>query len=141
MRKLLFIIVLFFSSSVFGVTYYCYEEDKVGFDRDKKNEKENFDLLNYTFDIDFENKKVTTLEKKHKYLGFNDIVDTKCEVYKEDEIYCINVIGSAFSFNKQTLRFKLANIINTQKNRDDDIISYGNCSTTPRQELAFFKAD
>ncbi len=141
MRKLLFIIVLFFSSSVFGVTYYCYEEDKAGFDRDKKNEKGNFDLLNYTFDIDFENKKVTTLEKKHKYLGFNDIVDTKCEVYKEDEIYCINVIGSAFSFNKQTLRFKLANIINTQKNSDDDIISYGNCSTTPRQELAFFKAD
>ena len=137
MQKLFLIFVFCFSTSVFAEVFYCYEEDSIGFDKDKNSTKEEFILENFTFDIDFENETVFSLSEQHKYLGFVETVDTECSVYKNEEMYCINVIGTAFSFNKNTLKFKIAKIINSKKDSDDDSISYGVCSLVPRQEFAY----
>ena len=136
MRKLFLIFVFCFSTSVFAEVFYCYEEDSIGFDKDKNSTKEEFILENFTFDIDFENETVFSLSEQHKYLGFVETVDTECSVYKNEEMYCINVIGTAFSFNKNTLKFKIAKIFNSKKDSDDDSISYGVCSLIPKKEFA-----
>jgi hypothetical protein len=41
-RKLLFIIVLFFSTSVFAEVFYCYEEGSIGFDKDQNKTQSGF---------------------------------------------------------------------------------------------------
>ena len=121
---------------MFAEVFYCYEEESIGFDKDQNSTKEDFTLENFTFDIDFENETVLSVSEQHKYLGFVEAVDTECTVYKDEEMYCINVIGTAFSFNKNTLKFKIAKIFNSKKDTDDDSISYGVCSLVPRQEFA-----
>ena len=136
MSKLIFVILIIFSTSLFAEVFYCYEEDSIGFDKDQNSTKEEFTLENFTFDIDFENETVLSLSDQHKYLGFVEAVSTECTVYENEEMYCINVIGTAFSFNKNTLKFKIAKIFNSKKDSDDDSISYGVCSLVPRQEFA-----
>ena len=136
MPKLFLIFLFCFSTSVFAEVFYCYEEDSIGFDKDQNKTKEEFTLENFTFDIDFENETVLSLSDQHKYLGFIESVSTECTVYENEEMYCINVIGTAFSFNKNTLKFKIAKIFNSKKDSDDDSISYGVCSLVPRQEFA-----
>ena len=137
MRKLFLICVLCLSTSVFAEVFYCYEEDSIGYDKDHNSTKEEFNLENFTFEIDFENETVLSVSEQHKYLGFVEAVDTECTVYKDEEMYCINVIGTAFSFNKNTLKFKIAKIFNSKKDSDDDSISFGVCSLIPKQEFAY----
>ena len=138
MQKLFLIVLFCLSTSVFAEVFYCYEENSIGFDKDQNSTKEKFTLENFTFDIDFKNETMISLSEQHKYLGFVKAVGTECIVYENEEMYCINVIGTAFSFNKNTLIFKIAKILNSKKNIDDDSISYGMCSLVPRQEFASY---
>ena len=92
MRKLFLICVLCLSTSVFAEVFYCYEEDSIGYDKDQNDTKEEFNLENFTFDIDFENETVLSVSEQHKYLGFVEAVDTECTVYKDEEFFDLFIL-------------------------------------------------
>ena len=119
--------VLFFSSLVFAETYYCMQDDNIGYDKSESSKTQKFNLRQFTIDIDFKNKKVLT-DDDERYLGYASFVPTECITYGEHEIYCMNIAGVAFSFNENTKQFKMAKILNTDKNTDDETLGYGKCS-------------
>ena len=126
MKTILTIFVLFFSSFVYAEIYYCIEDDRVGFNKDNNNQVTEFILQKFKIRIDIKNKTVVT-EEDSENIYFGSSAKTECVTYLESEIYCINDLGDAFTFNKNTNNFKVAQMINTDKDRDDPSISQGSC--------------
>ena len=126
MKIFLTFFVLFFSSFVYAEVYYCVEDDRVGFNKDNNNQVTEFQLQKFAIAIDIKNKTVLTDEDSEN-IYFGSAANTECITYLESEIYCINDIGDAFTFNKNTNNFKVAQMINTDNDIDDPSISQGSC--------------
>ena len=126
MKILLTLFVLFFSFALSAEVYFCVEEDRVGFNKDNNNQVTEFILQKFKIRIDVKNKTVVT-EEDSENIYFGSSANTECVTYLESEIYCINDLGDAFTFNKNTNNFKVAQMINTDKDRDDPSISQGSC--------------
>jgi hypothetical protein len=103
------------------------QDDNIGYDKSESSKTQKFNLRQFTIDIDIKNKKVLT-DDDERYLGYASFVPIECVTYGEYEIYCMNIAGVAFSFNENTKQFKMAKILNTDKNTDDETLSYGKCS-------------
>ncbi len=127
MKILVTSFVLLFSLSLYAEIYYCIEDDRVGFNKDNNNQVTEFQLQKFTIIIDIKNKTVLT-EEDNENIYFGSAANSECITYLESEIYCINDLGDAFTFNKNTNNFKVAQMINTDKDRDDPSISQGSCS-------------
>ena len=127
MKTILTLFVLFFSFALSAEVYFCVEDDRVGFNKDNNNQVTEFILQKFKIRIDIKNKTVVT-EEDSENIYFGSFANTECVTYLESEIYCINDLGDAFTFNKNTNNFKVAQMINTDKDRDDPSISQGSCS-------------
>ena len=126
MKTILTLFVLFFSFALSAEVYFCVEDDRVGFNKDNNNQVTEFILQKFKIRIDIKNKTVVT-EEDSENIYFGSFANTECVTYLESEIYCINDLGDAFTFNKNTNNFKVAQMINTDKDRDDPSISQGSC--------------
>ena len=126
MKTILTLFVLFFSFALSAEVYFCVEDDRVGFNKDNNNQVTEFILQKFKIRIDIKNKTVVT-EEDSENIYFGSSAKTECVTYLESEIYCINDLGDAFTFNKNTNNFKVAQMINTDKDRDDPSISQGSC--------------
>tara|TARA_B100000965_G_C19275902_1_gene619384 strand:+ start:72 stop:461 length:390 start_codon:yes stop_codon:yes gene_type:complete len=127
MKTILTLFVLFFSFALSAEVYFCVEDDRVGFNKDNNNQVTEFKLQKFKIIIDVKNKTVVT-EEDSENIYFGSFANTECVTYLQSEIYCINDLGDAFTFNKNTNNFKVAQMINTDKDRDDPSISQGSCS-------------
>ena len=127
MKILLTLFVLLFSFPLYADIYYCTEDDRVGFKKDNNNQVTEFQLQKFTIKIDIKNKTVST-EEDNETVYYGSSANSECITYFESEIYCINDLGDAFTFNKNTNNFKIASMINTDSDLDDPSISQGTCS-------------
>ena len=124
MKILIISFVLIFSFSLYAENYYCTEDDRVGFKKDNNNQVTEFQLHKFTIKIDIKNKTVST-EEDSETVYYGSSANTECVTYFESEIYCINDLGDAFTFNKNTNNFKIAQMISTDRDLDDPSISQG----------------
>ena len=127
MKTILTLFVLFFSFALSAEVYFCVEDDRVGFNKDNNNQVTEFKLQKFKIIIDVKNKTVVT-EEDSENIYFGSFANTECVTYLQSEIYCINDLGDAFTFNKNTNNFKTASMINTDNDLDDPSISQGTCS-------------
>ena len=127
MKTLLTLFVLLFSFPLYAEIYYCTEDDRVGFKKNNNNKVTEFQLQKFTIKIDIKNKTVST-EEDNETVYYGSYTNSECITYFESEIYCINDLGDAFTFNKNTNNFKIAQMINTDRDIDDPSISQGTCS-------------
>ena len=127
MKTLLTLFVLLFSFPLYAEIYYCTEDDRVGFKKNNNNKVTEFQLQKFTIKIDIKNKTVFT-EEDNDAVTYDSFTNFECITYAESEIYCINDLGDAFTFNKNTNNFKIASMINTDNDLDDPSISQGTCS-------------
>ena len=127
MKTLLTLFVMLFSFPLYAEIYYCTEDDRVGFKKDNNNQVTEFQLHKFTIKIDIKNKIVST-EEDNETVYYGSSAYSECITYFESEIYCINDLGDAFIFNKNTNIFKIAKMINSDRDIDDPSISQGTCS-------------
>ena len=126
MKFFLIIFFLLVPKIVFGNTsfvYFCSEEKHVGFKVSKDHKIGNFSLKRFKILIDFEKKNIVS-----KKLFFEPHNNTTCLLENlGNTLYCMNNIGTNFSFNKKTSKFvKSVDFLNPDY--DDDLtISYGFC--------------
>ncbi len=112
----------------FAEVYYCIEEKNVGFDRNENFEVTNFITKKFVVDINFDLNKIVTNEPEIPYMGFDRHISSKCITY-ENRIFCINVLGTSFVFNKKSNEFHYSSLyMHNIKTNDDIWLSYGKCS-------------
>ena len=129
MKTLLILFVLLFSSSVFAEVYFCSEKYSIGFDKSDNMKSQEFKLRNFTININFKQNTISTDEAQDDiYLGFDEFIPSECVMFGSSEIYCINSLGVAFSFNEKIKKFNYASILKDDENEDDEWISSGTCS-------------
>ena len=128
MKNLIFILVLFFSSSLVAEIYYCSEKGAIGFKKKNNMVSQKFKLHKFTIDINLKENIIRTDEGDYPYLGFAEFIPSECIMFESTEIYCINNLGVAFTFNEKSKNFNVAHMIKDDANKDDEWITYGTCS-------------
>tara|TARA_B100000700_G_C14747483_1_gene715882 strand:+ start:426 stop:818 length:393 start_codon:yes stop_codon:yes gene_type:complete len=128
MKILIILLILFFSNYVFGEVYYCVEDAATGFDGGNNYKQENFSESKFTADIDFEKLSFTS----EKIMIQTRLDGHICSKDFENELMqCINSWGFTFIINIKNLKFVhsagLGHVLD-EKNSDDLLISYGQCS-------------
>ena len=126
MKFFLIIFILLVPNIVFGNTsfvYFCSEEKHVGFKVSKDHKIGTFPLKRFKILIDFDKRKIVS-----KKLYFEPHNHTTCLLQSSgNTIYCMNSIGSNFSFNKKILKFVRSSDFIHPDYDDDFSISYGYC--------------
>tara|TARA_B100000579_G_C22816756_1_gene848322 strand:+ start:546 stop:926 length:381 start_codon:yes stop_codon:yes gene_type:complete len=123
MKILLTLFVLFFTSSVFSETFYCSENNAVGFDGRNNYKQVDIEPIKFEAVIDFRNFKFIANDI---YIDSNDI----CLDGKNNTMRCSNGIGTSIIINKQNFNFVYSSgfgHVHNKINEDDLIFSYGRC--------------
>jgi hypothetical protein len=122
MKKLLVLLfsLLFLSSVYASEVYYCSDTEQIGFEPDLGFKSDTYMERKFKISIDFIEHKVIS---KSIYLDEN-----KCLFNNEDQtLYCISMWGTAFSINKNTLRFARGEIYNKKNQGDSITLAHGTC--------------
>ena len=97
MKKLLILVFLFFSNSVFADVYYCVEEHLIGY-KTQDNNMVKLQPKRFTINLDIEKLSLNSDE-----LLF--ISSTLCKKTQFDIIGCTNSTGDTFNIQLDTLNF------------------------------------
>ena len=121
-KKLLILLFsLFFLSPVYASdVYYCSDTEQIGFEPDLGFKSDTYQERKFKISIDF---------IKHKVISNSIYMDeNKCLFNNMDQtLYCISIWGTAFSINKNTLRFARGEIYNKKNQNDSITLAHGTC--------------
>jgi len=126
MKKLLVLLFSLFALTVNASdVYYCSDDNKTGFDVSENFKHKMFNEDKYKIMIDFDKREIIS-EK----LYFKSNIQQKCFLNytsPNQTLYCLNMMGSAFSINMLTLEYILADVYNIKNAESDPVLSYGTC--------------
>jgi len=126
MKKLTLIIsIIILPISVFASdVYYCSDDAITGFDSKKNFKQQNYNTSKFKIMIDFKNGNILSDDIFFSKDNGKCVID---DISKENILYCISNVGSAFSINKTNLKFIRSFMFNVKERPDDLIIGYGTC--------------
>ena len=126
MKKLTLIIsIIILPISVFASdVYYCSDDAITGFDSKKNSKQQNYITSKFKIMIDFKNGNILSDDIFFTKDNGKCVID---DISKENILYCISNVGSAFSINKTNLKFIRSFMFNVKERPDDLIIGYGTC--------------
>jgi len=126
MKKLTLIIsIIILPISVFASdVYYCSDDALTGFNPKNNFKQQNYNPSKFKIMIDFKNENIVSDDIYFPKNGGKCITD---EITKDKTLYCISIIGNAFSINKTNLKFIRSSMMNRMDSKDDIYIGYGSC--------------
>tara|TARA_B100000795_G_C22337747_1_gene263809 strand:- start:63 stop:443 length:381 start_codon:yes stop_codon:yes gene_type:complete len=117
---LLFSIIILPLSANASDVYYCSDTAQIGFEPKLNFKSDTYEERKFKISIDFIEQKV---KSKSIYME-----DNKCLFNNTDQtLYCISLWGTAFSINKNTLRFARGEIYNKKNQGDSITLAHGTC--------------